>query len=561
MGRAALFVARQALSCLLSLDGSVLVPVDRINSVLRKFPTDLSALLLGDLFYTRLALSGASDHLSHDAVLELFSMLHANLSSNISKVRLLTLRILSQFHVQLPPQPEGEESAEVQSVFTICLLAEQVPASVQDYKEKLLHLRKLRHDLVQRNLPLGPPGTFQQVPLRYLIAMLFVNFRLLWDSVIELVVSHARGMDNKDFWRVFYEHLELVAALAEKDLEESDDEDDDGSALQGEPGCDVIESGEVGVLFLNRLKAASDPGERTDFPNFRGLMWRAMTQFPERVEPRSRELSPLLLRFVRNEFYSADTLVAPTQDLRKQRDAGQEEMEENHHQEEEEEGEEKETEQRRKALPRRLAAKQLITHLNVFAKFTNPRSAYLESSLSELYHQLLCHQDQQIQKVALECILAYKDPNIVPYKENLERLLEDKHFKEEIVHFNISEETGVVDPSHRGRLIPLLMRVLFGRLQSKAGSKFQGKASAASRSSIILRFLAGCQTEELGEFIDLLLEPLCHYSQGSCLSAVQKVIAETDLAAVLPLGHQHSLLNTINVVIQNLGHLIHDYLP
>lgn len=26
--------------------------------------------------------------------------------------------------------------------------------------------------------------------------------------------SHARGMDNKDFWRVFYEHLELVATLA-----------------------------------------------------------------------------------------------------------------------------------------------------------------------------------------------------------------------------------------------------------------------------------------------------------------------------------------------------------
>lgn len=43
-------------------------------------------------------------------------------------------------------------------------------------------------------------------------------------------------------------------------------------------------------------------------------------------------------------------------------------------------------------------------------------------------------------------------------RENLEKLLEDKHFKEEIVHFNISEERGVVDVSHRGRLIPLLMR-------------------------------------------------------------------------------------------------------
>ena len=46
----------------------------------------MSALLLGDLYYTQLSLSGVSDHLSHSALQELYEMLHANLSSNISKV-------------------------------------------------------------------------------------------------------------------------------------------------------------------------------------------------------------------------------------------------------------------------------------------------------------------------------------------------------------------------------------------------------------------------------------------------------------------------------------------
>ncbi len=41
-------------------------------------------------------------------------------------------------------------------MFAVCLQAEQVPATVQDYREKLLHLRKLRHDLVQPCLPKGP---------------------------------------------------------------------------------------------------------------------------------------------------------------------------------------------------------------------------------------------------------------------------------------------------------------------------------------------------------------------------------------------------------------------
>lgn len=48
---------------------------------------------------------------------------------------------------------------------------------------------------------------------------------------------------------------------------------------------------------------------------------------------------------------------------------------------------------------------------------------------------------------------------------------------------------------------------------------------------------------------------------GSCLGAVEKAVADTNLAAVLPLGRQHSLLNIIHVVLDKLGHLIQAYLP
>lgn len=179
----------------------------------RSFPTDLSALLLGDLYYTRLSLSGLSEHLSHGALLDLYQILHANLSSNVSKVCdadqpswlkqmqfylqlfwfplrsacwlwefCLSLRQSSLPTPRYDPQarfpnnsrsdtlqPEvsfsvqGEENVEAQPVFALCLQAELVPATVQDYREKLLHLRKLRHDLVQRSLPQGPRSTFQQV--------------------------------------------------------------------------------------------------------------------------------------------------------------------------------------------------------------------------------------------------------------------------------------------------------------------------------------------------------------------------------------------------------------
>lgn len=34
-------------------------------------------------------------------------------------------------------------------------------------------------------------------------------------------------------------------------------------------------------------------------------------------------------------------------------------------------------------------SRELIAHLKVFAKFTNPRSLYMESSLGELYNQVM----------------------------------------------------------------------------------------------------------------------------------------------------------------------------
>lgn len=94
---------------------------------------------------------------------------------------------------------------------------------------------------------------------------------------------------------------QLPLIVTETQLQDDEEDHDESTGGTGaEPGCDVIESGDVGVLFLEQLKSATEPNERTDFPNFRNLLWQSMVQFPERVEPRSRELSPLLLRFIRS---------------------------------------------------------------------------------------------------------------------------------------------------------------------------------------------------------------------------------------------------------------------
>ncbi|XP_042637758.1 small subunit processome component 20 homolog [Orycteropus afer afer] len=562
-GKGNLFVLCQAVNTLLSLEESSellnLVPVERVKNLVLTFPLEPSVLLLADLYYQRLSLCGCKEPLSQEALLELFSKLRANISSGVSKIRLSTVRILNHFEVRLPELMEDDGLSERQSAFAIIRQAELVPATVNDYREKLLHLRKLRHDVVQTALPDGP---LQEVPLRYLLGMLYVNFSPLWDPVIELISSHAHEMENKQFWKVYYEHLERAATHAEKELQ--NDERDEEKSI-GDESWEQTQEGDVGALYHKQLALKTDCRERLDHTNFRFLLWRALAKFPERVEPRSRELSPLFLRFINNEYYPADLQVAPTQDLqRKGKKVVTEDTEEEPASRDDEELEEEEVPQdepTHKKKTRRAAAKQLLAHLQVFSKFSNPRALYLESKLYELYLQLLLHQDQTVQKITLDCIMTYKHPHILPYRENLQRLLEDRSFKEEIVHFSISEDNTVVKTAHRADLFPILMRILYGRMKNKTGTKTQGKSASGTRMSIVLRFLAGTQPEEIQIFLDLLFEPVKHFKNGECHSAVIQAVQDLDLSQVLPLGRQHGILNSLEIVLKNISHLISAYLP
>uniref|UniRef100_A0A8D0GIN0 UTP20 small subunit processome component n=1 Tax=Sphenodon punctatus TaxID=8508 RepID=A0A8D0GIN0_SPHPU len=526
-----LFVACQAVSTLLSLTESSeilhLLPVKRVKNLLITFPSDPSALLLADLYYTRLALCGCRDHLSQENLMELFSELQRNISTSVSKVTLFSNGFLEH--------------------------------TVDFYLEKMLLMGEKLIPNIAANFYCFIWNKLS-VPLRYLLGMLYINFSPLWDPVIELITSHANEMENKQFWKVCYEHLEKAAVYAERELQdELGEEQEYAGNTQGEKD----QGGDVGALYLEQLKLQTDYSERVDHANFRFLLWKALAQFPDRVEPRSRELSPLLLRFISNEYYPTDSLLAPTQNLRK-KSSGVLEKEEKLIEEEEGDTpvvEEPAIEGLQRKKTGRAAAKQLIAHLRVFSKFLNPRALYLEPKLSELYTQLLSHQDQNVQKAALDCIMTYKHPHLLPYKEKLQRLLEDKSFKEEIVHFIISEENTIVKMQHRPDLVPVLMRILYGRMRNKTGSKTQGKSAAGTRMSIVLRFLAGSLVEEIRMFLDLLFEPVKHFSNGPCHSAVLQAMEELDLSKVLPLGRQHSLFNSLEVVLKNLGHLISQYLP
>ncbi|WAR09427.1 UTP20-like protein [Mya arenaria] len=180
----------------------------------------------------------------------------------------------------------------------------------------------------------------------------------------------------------------------------------------------------------------------------------------------------------------------------------------------------------------KAATSSLVVQLQLFSKFKDPHSVYREPELRKLYFDLLIHKNADVQKTA--------------FKENFERLLDDKTFKNEIVLFSISQENSVVSPEHRPDLLPVLMRILYGKMHVKTGKGTSGKQHSHVRQSIILGFLNGCQHEELEVFIDLM---------------VRHIQANTDLTSVLPVKKMQGALGSIEMIFKKLGHLMDVFLP
>ena len=111
----------------------------------------------------------------------------------------------------------------------------------------------------------------------------------------------------------------------------------------------------------------------------------------------------------------------------------------------------------------KAATKSLCIHLCLFTVFKNPKTLFKESELRQLFMRFLAHREGDVQKLAVKCLMTYKLNFLGPYKENIERLLDDENFRDELAHFSVDEESGIVDASHREGLMPVLIRLVVTR--------------------------------------------------------------------------------------------------
>ena len=141
-----------------------------------------------------------------------------------------------------------------------------------------------------------------------------------------------------------------------------------------------------------------------------------------------------------------------------------------------------------------------ISLLKLFTKFTNPRALSKATQVRSVLCTLLYNGDANIQKLALDAILTWKDIELVTYKEQLHNLLDDRKFRDELTNLLlVSDEDSPVQEQHRTVLMEVVVRILFG-----IGS---GRQDNESKRNAVLAALANLRPTEKRLFIDLALLP------------------------------------------------------
>lgn len=241
---------------------------------------------------------------------------------------------------------------------------------------------------------------------------------------------------------------------------------------------------------------------------YNSFLWDAMLEIAGHLEGKTKQIVPLFIKFLQKQYGPIFWSGLPWKELftdYNQRKAGKSDCDGDCTME----GADDEVQELTKAeldgWTKGEVRQRLRAALLLLAKFPNPRGVCEAELLLEVYRFLLAYSDSGIQMSVLRCLAVWKFDYLSPYMESLERLVDDKSFREELALFSIDPELSdvvAVQEKHRNGLIPVLTLILFSKMMSKSS-----KVSLHARRNAVLAYLCGFRPEELGLFMKLMLRP------------------------------------------------------
>ncbi|OPB42048.1 UTP20, snoRNA-binding protein and member of the SSU processome [Trichoderma guizhouense] len=403
------------------------------------------------------ASSGGDTSVSEDD--PVIQSLVENLSSPSHDIRLASLELLNK----MSNTPEQSHCVE------IMLQIEQSPLNLEHTRSIAMYLRKLGQEYGS----LTDTTWLKQGIPNFMFGMLTVNLSPVWEDSIEAMKQVAENKQGEDAisltafrwldvssprWtppqsetgssRAFYSDFECTAL----------------NALQASGKSVQETSGDSKNVMLRTF----DDSQRLVEPfstNAKAQALKVFKALPSIAERRSRQLVPHLFAWAREE-----------EDAHVEEDA-----------------------QLQTVFWSLADRKGLV---GVFAQFINPRVLFQHERVYDIMLQLLGNGDLDVQKLALKAILAWKQDGVKAYQENLEYLLDEARFKNEITVF--LQGDSVIKSEHRTDLMPVLLHLLYGRAISRKG----GVGGRHGQQTTRLAIIRNLSIEDLGGFLDIAVGKL-----------------------------------------------------
>ncbi|KAL2789301.1 armadillo-type protein [Aspergillus keveii] len=441
---------------------------DRVSRVAVKY-SRLHAFLDAILGF----ILACSDNLNLDpAAIETFvDALITNLAAPSQQLRLVSLKILHELI-----KASGEDS----SIIALAIEIEESELTLQSARVLSMQVRKLAlsyPQLVSRKWMARLIPTF-------CFGLFSKKLAPLWDdsaSALKSMSEHAEG--EKVITELAVQWLHEKGSIP-TDTEEDDDESD--TQVSGYYQCfNATKVENISATHFQSFEPLSTLTQ--DFEsdhtlaeviptNPRTQALRVFNAIPNLAEKRSRQIVPLFLSWALH-----DDEDSPSKPETSDSDQGS-------------------------YIP--WGFHDRLSFLSLFAQFLNPSVLFRASEVRDALLGLLCHGNSEIQKSALKALFTWKAAGIVSYRDNLLNILDESRFNDELAVFvRVGREDSLIEDKHRDDVVPVVLRLLYGRMISKASAN-SNQASQTGRRKAILRTLSQLPDREFDIFMRIAFGPL-----------------------------------------------------
>ncbi|KAJ2278688.1 U3 snoRNP protein, partial [Coemansia sp. RSA 371] len=451
----------------------------------------------------------------------LVPMLEHNLTSTQPSLRLWTLQLLSLFEQPLMKPADKSATQEPCTIVEMGIALESTAGGMETYKDRMNHLRRMAVIASSGRVP----EIFHNVFPYLALGQYSLNFSYIWPDVTKQLGLLAAA-NQQLFWNAVWGLLQRFnderllietgptpeakkwlnscaeARAAESELTVSPKID--GHAIECPNlarfnrvfSAELLRLANVDGSGLQNLAIATNCPDlnRVDYANVQKQLMTMLAEIgAAAAEAHSKPVVQAFLAFIRYDFGWTSSFFTKHEGTELGLDVDLTGVYAVEH---------------RGLLTergRRIDETRCILWLKLISKFRNPQQLPRAPTLYSLFLRMITRGDNEMQRHALGCLLAWRQSGVHPYAENLRNLVDEKRFRDEIKTFDLAVNGQSINIVHREQLMPILLRVLHGQMMVRNG-KASRKDGMRIRRAVILNAMVGVTQDELRFFVGIGLE-------------------------------------------------------